>query len=209
MGSKVFVEGRRIGFFGASGCGKSYALKRFLSLQTDWILIDPKQEFIGAPVARSFKDLLSKIKSLQSAGAPIKAIFYPENPAAGSRAIRWIYENAHFPVTIAVDEVQEICPAFTSARDPDNPVIKVSRLGRSRGLSLAVASQRIKTVDISLRANLNSMLLFRQGDFSDAQEIKKMTGRDLFNLPPRAFVWRSERGDLVDYKNVDKIKIWF
>lgn len=202
-------EGRRIGFFGASGCGKSYALKKFLSLQSDWILIDPKQEFICAPVARSTLEMLSMIKNLQKFKKPIKLIFYPEIPSDALRAIRWIYESAQTPVTIAIDEVQEICPAFTATRDPDNPIIKVSRLGRSRGLSLAVASQRIKTVDISLRANLNSMLLFRQGDFSDAQEIKKMTGRDLFNLPPRAFVWRSERGDLVDYQNVDKIKIWF
>lgn len=206
---KQNIEGHRIGFFGSSGCGKSYALNKFLSFQSDWILIDPKQEFGGAPIARSFLDLLSKIKSLQISSKPLKVIFYPYDPAAGLRAIRWIYENAKFPVTIAVDEVQEICPSYTAARDPDNPVLKVSRLGRSRGLSLAIASQRIKTVDIGLRANLNSMLLFRQGDFSDAQEIKKITGRDLFNLQPRAFVWRSERGDLVDYKNVDKLKIWF
>ena len=203
------TDGKRIGFFGASGCGKSYALKKFLNGCENWILIDPKLEFNGAPVARTIKGALGYIKKLHNEKRPLRLIFYPENLSEAERFINWIFQNAAAPVTVAVDEVQELCPAYTTARDPDNPIIKISRLGRSRGISLAVASQRIKTVDISLRANLNSMLLFRQGDYSDAQEIRKMTGRDLFNLPPRAFVWRSERGDLKDYKDVDKLIHWF
>ena len=203
------TDGKRIGFFGASGCGKSYALKKFLSGRKNWILIDPKLEFNGAPIARTVKAAYTYIVKLNGEKKPLRLIFYPEKKEEAIRFLKWIFENANGDLTIAVDEVQEICPALTSIRDADNPILKISRLGRSRGLSLAVASQRIKTVDISLRANLNSMLLFRQGDFSDAQEIRKMTGRDLFNLPPRAFVWRSETGDLKDFKDVDKIKYWF
>ena len=202
-------DGRRIGFFGASGCGKSYALKKYLKTASDWILIDPKNEFTGAPVARSIRQAVEYIRRTQTTGGGVRLIFYPETNDAAARFASFIFQNAKKEMTLAVDEVQEICPSFTASRDPENPILKISRLGRSRGLSLAVASQRIKQVDIGLRSNLNSMLLFRQGDYSDAQEIKRMTGRDLFNLPPRAFVWRSETGALIDYKTVDKLKIWF
>ena len=205
-------EGKRIGFFGSSGCGKTFALYQFLKRYENFIFIDPKKEFdFNARRfnhAESFRSALFSLKK-QAEKGKIHLVFYPENSQAAEYFLKWLFDNLKYEMLIIVDECQEVCPSGTAARNPDNPLLKISRLGRSRGLSLAIASQRIKTVDISLRSNLNSMLLFRQGDFSDAQEVKKMTGRDLFNLAPKKFILRTETGQLTEYSDVKKVLHWF
>lgn len=205
-------DGKRIGFFGSSGCGKTYALFHFLKRYENFIFIDPKREFDYKAKrfnhAESFRAALFSLKK-QAEKGKIHLVFYPENAAAADCFLRWLFENLTAEILIIVDECQEVCPSGTAARNPDNALLRIARLGRSRGISLAIASQRIKTVDISLRSNLNSMLLFRQGDFSDAQEVRKMTGKDLFNLAPRKFILRQETGNLKEYSDVKNVLHWF
>ena len=205
-------DGKRIGFFGSSGCGKTYALFQFLKRYENFIFVDPKREFDYKARrfnhAESFRSALFSLKK-QAENGKIHLVFYPENAAAADHFLNWLFENIAAEILIIVDECQEVCPSGTASRNPDNALLKIARLGRSRGISLAIASQRIKTVDISLRSNLNSMLLFRQGDFSDAQEVKKMTGKDLFNLAPRKFILRQETGNLKEYSDVKKVLHWF
>lgn len=205
-------EGKRIGFFGSSGCGKTFALYQFLKRYENFIFIDPKREFDYKAKrfnhAESFRAALFSLKK-QAEKRKIHLVFYPENAQTADHFLKWLFENLQTEMLIVVDECQEICPSGTAARNPENALLKISRLGRSRGISLAIASQRIKTVDISLRSNLNSMLLFRQGDFSDAQEVKKMTGKDLFNLAPKKFILRQETGQLTEYSDVKKVLHWF
>lgn len=205
------MDGKRIGFFGASGCGKTYALRQFIKQYDSFIFIDPKHEFDAARQyshATSFRQCLFSIKR-QSETGKVKLVFYPADHFEAEKLLNFIFDYAVKPILTVVDECQEICPSGTATKNPYNPLLKISRLGRSRGLSLAIASQRIKTVDISLRSNLNSMLLFRQGDFSDAQEIKRMTGLDLFGLKPKNFVLRTENGDIMEFKDVKRLKHWF
>ena len=205
-------DGKRIGFFGSSGCGKTYALFQFLKRYDNFIFIDPKRDFDYKSRrfnhAESFRSALFSLKR-QSENGKIHLVFYPENSDAADYFLNWLFDNLKSEMLIVVDECQEVCPSGTAAKNPNNALLKIARLGRSKGISLAIASQRIKTVDISLRSNLNSMLLFRQGDFSDAQEVKKMTGKDLFNLPPRKFILRQETGYLTEYPDVKKVKHWF
>ena len=202
------TEGRRYGFFGASGCGKTYLMKRLARRFKHIVIVDPKEE-IEIRGYRKARDRMSFLRALSyqmNAAQPIRIIITGEQTAAlADWFFGWAFYRARANILIIVDETQEICPTGTARNDPDNNLIKLARLGRSRGISLFIASQRINAVDINLRGNLNDYFLFRQGDFSDAQTVKKMIGKDLFTLPARHFYHRSETGDLKLYKSANDL----
>lgn len=194
------TDGVRKGFFGASGCGKTYAAMKFIERQRETtVIIDPKLE-INPPRGQSafwycgttYSDLFGAMRQFQNS----KRVFVlkPFRIADAARLCQFVFDNARKNVTLFVDECQEVCPSGTARRDPENPLLKISRMGRSRGISLIVASQRLNAVDITLRSNLNDLYLFRQSDFSDAETMRKMCGVDGRTLKPRELVYMSDFG---------------
>lgn len=194
------TDGVRKGFFGASGCGKTYAAMKLLEKRRETtVIIDPKLE-IDPPrgmsaywyVGTTYSDLFGALKQYQNS----KRVFVlkPFRIADAARLCQFVFDNARKNVTLFVDECQEVCPSGTARRDPENALLKISRMGRSRGISLFVASQRLNAVDITLRSNLNDLYLFRQSDFSDAETMRKMCGVDGRTLKPRELVYMSDFG---------------
>lgn len=202
------IDGVRTGFFGASGCGKTYAAMKLLERRRETVvIIDPKLE-ITPPRGLStywycgttFGDVFGAMRQYQKS----KQVFVlkPFRIADAARLCQFVFENARKNVTLFVDECQEVCPSGTARREHENPLLKISRMGRSRGISLFIASQRINAVDITLRSNLNDTLLFRQSDFSDAETMRKMCGVDGRALKPREFVYMTDCGIIKRYANI-------
>jgi len=73
-------------------------------------------------------------------------------------------------ITLLVDEAQEGIPAGTSRLNPYHGALTIAKMGRDRGINLIVASQRIKTVDIGIRANLSAYFIFRLAELTDIKE---------------------------------------
>lgn len=205
------IDGVRKGFFGASGCGKTYAAMKLLERRRETtVIIDPKLE-INPPRGQSafwycgttFSDLFGAMRQFQNS----KRVFVlkPFRIADAARLCQFVFDNARKNVTLFVDECQEVCPSGTARRDPENPLLKVSRMGRSRGISLFVASQRLNAVDITLRSNLNDLYLFRQSDFSDAETMRKMCGVDGRTLKPRELVYMTDCGIVKRCLNIGEL----
>lgn len=207
------IEGKRFGVFGASGCGKTFLVQRLIAKKKNVIVIDPKEEISlsGYAKIKTKKDFILHLCECEAKKKNIKIIISGVDcVAVGDFALTFVFEHKTTgteEITFFVDECQEFCPSGTARRDNYNPLLVVSRMGRSRGISLIVASQRINTVDINLRGNVNTLILFRQGEYSDAQAVKRMIGVDLFNLPPREFYVKTDNGSVSHFKRAqDYIK---
>ena len=205
------IDGVRKGFFGASGCGKTYAAMKLLEKQKGLILIiDPKLE-INAPrgqsatwfVGTNYRDIVKGLAERQAFCRYF--VLKPNRIADAARLCQFVFERARANCTLFVDESQEVCPSGTARRDPENPLLKISRMGRSRGISLFVASQRLNAVDITLRSNINDLFLFRQSDFSDAETMRKMCGVDGRALKPREFVYMTDGGTVKRYPHIGSL----
>lgn len=200
------IEGKRFGVFGASGCGKTFLSQRMIAKKQNVIIIDPKNEISisGYTKVRTKKEFILHLSECEKKKKNIKIIIWGVDCVdVGNFALTFVFEHKKTgtgEITFFVDECQEFCPSGTARRDNYNPLLIVSRMGRSRGISLVVASQRINTVDINLRGNLNTLILFRQGEYSDAQTVKRMIGVDLFNLPPREFYIKTDNGSVSHFK---------
>lgn len=78
------------------------------------------------------------------------------------------YKTSHWAkITLFVDEAQEGVPSGTGRNNPTHGALLVARMGRDRGINLIVASQRINTVDIGIRANLSDYYIFRLAELTD------------------------------------------
>ena len=80
----------------------------------------------------------------------------------------------HANITFFIDEAQECIPAGTGLRNPSHGAIMLARMGRKKGVNMIVASQRIKTVDINVRANLNGIYIFRLEELADINEANQI-----------------------------------
>ena len=203
------TDGVRYGIFGASGCGKTYLALSILKKMKNVIIIDPKDDIClaGYTSVQTFKGFLNSVKRYAEKREFLRIIIKGADVAAvGCAALDFAFRKTRGSVCFFVDECQEICPAGTARSDKFNPLLLCARMGRSKGISLILASQRITAIDVNLRGNLNEMYLFRQGDFSDAQAVKRMIGVDLFNLPPREFYIKKENGDVKHYKRAQDVK---
>ncbi len=181
------TDGHRIGIFGASGSGKTTKARQLIKNCGRLIVFDPKQEWLRegrgwlkSPVIVSnlfeFKRAMQKKFS-----QPSFAIVYVPPLADASQHLSQLcneifkmqvgYKALHnAKITLLVDEAQEGIPAGTSRLNPYHGALTIAKMGRDRGINLIVASQRIKTVDIGIRANLSAYFIFRLAELTDIKE---------------------------------------
>lgn len=77
-------------------------------------------------------------------------------------------------ITLFIDEAQDGVPSGIAQRDAANGVVAIARKGRDRGINLLIASQRVKTVDISIRANLSYVYYFKLRELADIKEANQL-----------------------------------
>lgn len=77
-------------------------------------------------------------------------------------------------ITFFVDESQDVVPSGIAQREPTNGVIAIARKGRDRAINLILASQRVKSVDINVRANLSYVYFFKLRELSDLKEANQI-----------------------------------
>jgi len=72
-------------------------------------------------------------------------------------------------ITLFVEEAQEGIPTGTGQKNKQHGALMVAKAGRALGINMIVASQRMTTVDIGVRANLSYHCIFRLAEASDIQ----------------------------------------
>ena len=151
------------------------------------IVFDPKQEWVRegrgwlkSPVIVSNLFEFKRVMQKKFSQPAFNVIYVPPLGDASAHLsalcneifkMQIAYKVQHFSkITLLVDEAQEGIPAGTSRLNPYHGALTISKMGRDRGINLIVASQRIKTVDIGVRANLSAYFIFRLAELTDIKE---------------------------------------
>lgn len=109
------------------------------------------------------------------------------------------YKRDHMAkITLMIDEAQDGVPSGTARDYPTHGALLIARKGRDRGINLVVASQRIKTVDINIRANLSSFYIFRQAELSDIQEAAQIVHnkKKIQEMANFEYYYKNEKGEI-------------
>ena len=181
------TDGHRIGIFGSSGSGKTTKARDLIKNCRRLIVFDPKQEWVRegrgwlkSPVIVSNLFEFKRVMQKKFSQPAFNVIYVPPLGDASAHLsalcneifkMQIAYKVQHFSkITLLVDEAQEGIPAGTSRLNPYHGALTISKMGRDRGINLIVASQRIKTVDIGVRANLSAYFIFRLAELTDIKE---------------------------------------
>ena len=212
-------DGQRYGLFGASGCGKTTKCRELVRNTKHLIVFDSlKREWTKAgkewlphfSLVTNTGELLKAIRRRWTKGFQI--VFCPqygneiEDLDAVCRLI-WrvqygygIDHNAK--ITLLIDEAQECAPSGLGRNYPKHGALLISKMGRAKGINMIVASQRIKTVDISIRSNLTGIYIFRLSELSDINEANQiiMDKNILKTMGNYDFFYKNENGQIKFFK---------
>ena len=184
-------SGNRYGLFGASGCGKTTKARDLVGNARRLIIFDSIlgewrdncRKWLDKGVA---VDTLLDLKKavLKQWYSGFKIVFVPkigmekrqlDEVARYILAIQSGYGITHSAkITFFIDEAQECIPSGTAQTWPNHGALMLARMGRKKGVNMVVASQRIKTVDINVRANLNGAYIFRLEELADINEANQI-----------------------------------
>lgn len=184
---QIRKDGERVGLFGASGSGKTTKARQLIKDCRRLVVFDPKEEWLlrgsawltgKVDYVNGINDFFDVLKRRWKKG--FKIIYTPQTGREQSdlSIIAKMIYTAQSPtspnITLFVDEAQDGVPSGIAQRDPTNGVIAIARKGRDRGINLVVASQRVKTVDISIRANLSYTYFFKLRELADLKEANQL-----------------------------------
>lgn len=184
-------SGIRIGLFGASGCGKTTKSRQLIENARRLIVFDSilgewrdncKKWLEKGLWVDNLLDLKKAVLKRWYSG--FKIVFVPkigmekrqlDEVARYILAIQDGYGLTHSAkLTFFIDEAQECIPSGTAQTWPNHGALMLARMGRKKGINLLCASQRIKTVDINVRANLSTTYIFRLEELSDINEANQI-----------------------------------
>ena len=207
-------QGERYGLFGASGCGKTTKARELISNSNRLIVFDSiKAEWANnaaawlgrRAVVCNPQQLSGVLRKHWQKG--FRIIVQPtfSHEVQDLDLVSGIVFNAQAgfgvqhqaKITLFVDEAQEGAPAGLKFRFPAHNILRLSTMGRGRGVNLIVASQRIKSVDINIRSNLSGLYVFRLSDLSDVQEARRiLMGRDAGTIPNFSYYYKDQNGQI-------------
>ena len=184
-------SGRRIGLFGASGCGKTTKSRELIQNANRLIVFDSilgewrdncKKWLSGGVVVDTMIDLKKEVLKRWYKG--FKIVFVPrfakekkqlDEVARYILAIQSGYGLTHnAKLTFLIDEAQECIPSGTAQTWANHGALMIARLGRKKGINALFLSQRLHTVDINVRANLDYTYFFRLEELSDINEANQI-----------------------------------
>lgn len=189
--NKVFKtkDGERIGLFGASGCGKTTKARQLLtnvkrliifdSVKNEWaingrkwlkrpVIVVNSGDSLNSHLKRRFKTPEFCIIFTPKFGEEIQQLNEVAKAVFMAQAEYGLTHNAS--ITLFVEEAQEAIPSGLARKMPKHHALILARMGRARGINFVVASQRFKTVDITIRANLSRFYIFRLAELADIKE---------------------------------------
>ena len=180
-------NGYRVGLFGASGCGKTTKSREIIKNSSRLIIFDSilgewrdncKKWLAGGVVVDNILDLKKAVLKRWYKG--FKVVFVPtfskekkqlDDVARYILAIQSGFGLTHHAkLTFFIDEAQECIPSGPAQTWANHGALMLARMGRKKGINLIVASQRVKTIDINIRANLDYTYFFRLEELSDINE---------------------------------------
>lgn len=180
-------NGRRIGLFGASGCGKTTKSRELIQSASRLIVFDSilgewrdncKKWLAGGVVVYDLLSLKKEILKRWYKG--FKVVFVPtfaKEKKQLDEVARYILAiqsgfglTHHAKLTFLIDEAQECIPSGTAQTWANHGALMLARMGRKKGVNLLCLSQRLHTIDINIRANLDYTYFFRLEELSDINE---------------------------------------
>ena len=102
-------------------------------------------------------------------------------------------------LTFFIDEAQECIPSGTAQTWANHGALMLARMGRKKGVNMVVASQRIKTVDINIRANLNCTYIFRLEELADINEANQIIHDKASLLTMKDFDYYYKTGGIIKF----------
>lgn len=209
------VQGERYGIFGASGSGKTTKARQIIkncgrlvvfdSVKNEWAQKAGEWLGRGAVVCYNLPDFKAVLTKRWRKG--FKIVFVPQfgREIAALHEVSSVIWNAQAgfgrdhlaKITFFVDEAQEGAPAGLKQKLPAHGALRLSVMGRARGVNFIVASQRIKSVDINIRSNLTGLYIFRLSDLADVQEARRLLmGENAGTIPNYAYFYKDENGKI-------------
>lgn len=183
--------GRRFGLFGASGCGKTTKARELIHNANRLIVFDSilgewrdncKKWLSGGVAVYNLPDLKKEVLRRWYKG--FRIVFVPsfakekkqlDEVACYILAIQDGFGITHkSKLTFFIDEAQECIPSGTAQTWANHGALMLARMGRKKGVNMVVASQRIKTVDINIRANLDFTYIFRLEELADINDANQI-----------------------------------
>lgn len=196
----------RLGFFGASGSGKTYRAKQLTRELTRLVAFDPTPEVDWTSETGDGVFYVDEgIRFIQdnfSRGFRITIVphFGQEEKELNSLCLCLISMQRKFfehgaKITLVVDEMDLSFRTGIMLKNPRNYFGYLCRRGRHLGVNLLGLSQRINQVDTTFRANLSGVYLFQHTELIDIKQalaLISIAARERFlNLRPREYIYKA------------------
>lgn len=200
------TEAIRLGFFGASGSGKTYRAKQLVKSLQRLVVFDATPEVDWATECGDGVYYLDEakdyIKNHFEVGFRVCIVpkFGQETRELNSLCMFLIALQRNFAahaakITLVVDEMDLSFCSGTMQKNPRNYFGYLCRRGRHLGVNLLGLSQRINQVDTTFRANLSGVYLFQHTELIDIKQalslLSKQYHETFLNLRPRDYVYKS------------------
>ena len=196
----------RLGFFGASGSGKTYRAKQLTKNLQRLVVFDPTPEVDWATETRDGIFYLDEAKEFianhMDTGFRVCIVptFGKETAELNDLCLLLItlqraYSRFGVKITLVVDEMDLSFSTGTMQRYPKNYFGYLCRRGRHLGVNLLGLSQRINQVDTTFRANLSGVYLFQHTELIDIKQalalLNKQYHQKFLSLQPRQYIYKS------------------
>lgn len=196
----------RLGFFGASGSGKTYRAKQLTKNLQRLVVFDPTPEVDWASETSgcvlSLDEAKQYITKNFERGFRVCVLphFGQETAELNSLCLFLINLQRHFSkygvkITLVVDEMDLGFATGTMQKNPRNYFGYLCRRGRHLGVNLLGLSQRINQVDTTFRANLSGVYLFQHTELIDIKQalaiLSKQYHQQFLELQPRQYMYKS------------------
>ena len=207
----------RLGFFGASGSGKTYRAKQLTKGLKRLVVFDPTPEVDWATECDDGVFYMDEAREFieNHFNSEFRVCIVPhfgdETKELNGLCLFLINLQKHFKthgakITLVVDEMDLSFCTGTMQKNPRNFFGYLCRRGRHLGVNLLGLSQRINQVDITFRANLSGVYFFQHSELADIDQAKKIIPKQyhakFMNLKPFDYIYKSGAlGTVKEYIN--------